>query len=206
MNYKLRRISLQLLDIQSKIDSIGSNLSKIMKKLPSSVDREIIAVHSLRNGLSVTEPVIKQATTCYCTFTWKAEIQSYIHMVRMGKPLSLYSPPFYTSRQGYKACLRLYMNGDGCGKSTHLCLFFVIMRGEYDTLLQWPIRLIVSLTLLDQHEDKQLKSKSITFSVVIQRPMSNVNIASGCLKFSLLNSSAHIKDSTMIFQCSVIGL
>lgn len=26
------------------------------------------------------------------------------------------------------------------GKRTHLSLFIVIMRGEYDALLQWPFR------------------------------------------------------------------
>ncbi len=117
---KLRRISQQSSDIQSKIDCIGSILLNIMKEVPSGVDREKIAVCNLQNGHSVIESIIKQATTCYCTFTWKTEIQSYIHEVKMGKPLSLYSSPFYT---GYKASLRLYMNGDDYGKNTHLSLF-----------------------------------------------------------------------------------
>ena len=47
---------------------------------------------------------------------------------------------FYTAKYGYKLCLRLYLNGDGTGKRTHLSLFIVIMRGEYDALLPWPFR------------------------------------------------------------------
>lgn len=47
---------------------------------------------------------------------------------------------FYTAKYGYKLCLRLYLNGDGTGKRTHLSLFIVIMRGEYDALLSWPFR------------------------------------------------------------------
>lgn len=35
-------------------------------------------------------------------------------------------------------CLRLYLNGDGTGRGTHLSLFFVVMRGKYDALLKWP--------------------------------------------------------------------
>lgn len=52
------------------------------------------------------------------------------------------APPaaFYTAKYGYKLCLRLYLNGDGSGKKTHLSLFIVIMRGEYDALLPWPFR------------------------------------------------------------------
>ena len=45
---------------------------------------------------------------------------------------------FYTSRYGYKMCLRAYLNGDGTGRGTHLSLFFVLMRGPHDALLRWP--------------------------------------------------------------------
>ena len=39
--------------------------------------------------------------------------------------MSLYSQPFYTGRYGYKMCGRVYLNGDGMGKGTHLSLFFL---------------------------------------------------------------------------------
>ena len=41
---------------------------------------------------------------------------------------------------GYKLCARIYLNGDGMGKTTHVSLFFVIMRGQFDALLKWPFR------------------------------------------------------------------
>ena len=33
-----------------------------------------------------------------------------------GRTPSIYSTPFYTSRAGYKMCVRIYLNGDGMGK------------------------------------------------------------------------------------------
>ena len=54
--------------------------------------------------------------------------------------MSLYSQPFYTGCYGFKMCGRVTLNGDGMGKGTHLSLFFVLMRGEYDALLEWPFR------------------------------------------------------------------
>lgn len=45
---------------------------------------------------------------------------------------------FYTSRYGYKMCLRIYLDGDGTGRGTHLSLFFVVMKGPNDALLRWP--------------------------------------------------------------------
>lgn len=53
-------------------------------------------------------------------------------------------PAFYTSKYGYKMCLRIYLNGDGTGRGTHLSLFFVVMRGHSDALLKWPFNQKVS--------------------------------------------------------------
>lgn len=55
---------------------------------------------------------------------------------------------FYTSKYGYKMCLRIYLNGDGTGRGTHLSLFFVVMRGHSDALLKWPFNQKVSLISL----------------------------------------------------------
>lgn len=52
--------------------------------------------------------------------------------------LSCSLPAFYTSKYGYKMCLRIYLNGDGTGRGSHLSLFFVVMRGLSDALLKWP--------------------------------------------------------------------
>lgn len=44
-------------------------------------------------------------------------------------------------------CLRIYLNGDGTGRGTHLSLFFVVMRGHSDALLKWPFNQKVTLIL-----------------------------------------------------------
>lgn len=46
-----------------------------------------------------------------------------------GNQVSFYSPCYFTSRYGYKMCARIYLNGDGIGKGTHISIFFVVMRG-----------------------------------------------------------------------------
>ena len=48
-----------------------------------------------------------------------------------GVKTALYSQPFYSAQFGYKMCAKIYMNGDGIGKGTHLSLFFVVMKGEF---------------------------------------------------------------------------
>ena len=45
-------------------------------------------------------------------------------------------------------CIRAYLNGDGSGYKTHLSLFFVLMKGEYDALLRWSFDYKVSMILV----------------------------------------------------------
>jgi TNF receptor-associated factor 3 len=71
-----------------------------------------------------------------------------------GGTLSLYSQPFYTSRYGYKLCARVYLNGDGAGKNSHVSFFLVVMQGDYDDLLTWPFKQRVTLCLLDQRTQR----------------------------------------------------
>ena len=77
-----------------------------------------------------------QATNYNGHFVWKIpEVARRRDEAITGKTISLYSAPSYTSRFGYKLCLRLYMDGDGSGKGTHLSFFLMMMKGEYDALL-----------------------------------------------------------------------
>ena len=49
------------------------------------------------------------------------------------------SPPFYV-KEGYKMCLVVYPNGTGKGEGTHVSLSLVLVKGEFDDQLEWPIR------------------------------------------------------------------
>ena len=143
------------------------------------------------------------------TFIWKIpEVRKRRGEARSGRTISLYSAPFYTSRHGYKMCLRLYMDGDGSGKGTHFSFFLTLMRGEYDALLPWPFRQTVTLMLLDQDKQKDIfqSFRPDPSSSSFQRPIHEMNVASGCPKFaplSILDNPSYVKDDTMFMKCRV---
>ncbi|KAM5258728.1 TNF receptor-associated factor 1 isoform 1-T4 [Hipposideros larvatus] len=145
------------------------------------------------------------------TFLWKiTNVTRRCHESACGRTVSLFSPAFYTSKYGYKLCLRLYLNGDGAGKKTHLSLFIVIMKGEYDALLPWPFRNKVTFMLLDQNNREHAIDafRPDLSSASFQRPHSETNVASGCPLFfplSRLQSPKHayVKDDTMFLKCIV---
>ena len=152
-----------------------------------------------------------QATSYNGKYIWKIpEVARRWGEAKDGKTLSLYSAPFYTSRHGYRMCLRLYLNGDGTGKGSHLSYFLTIMRGEFDALLQWPFQQVVRLVLRSQNtsakNDIRHCFKPDAYSSSFMRPNSDMNIASGCPKFapvSVLSDEAYVQDDTMFLQCHI---
>ena len=64
-----------------------------------------------------------------------------------------YSPCFYSHSCGYKMQLQVYPNGDGTGRGTHVSVKVALMPGEFDDLLCWPFRGIITLHLLNQRRD-----------------------------------------------------
>ena len=125
-----------------------------------------------------------------------------------GQQVSFYSPCFFTSRYGYKMCARLYLNGDGMGRGTHISVFFVVMRGQYDALLRWPFRQKVTFMLLDQDNVEHVIDafRPDPSSSSFQRPRRETNIASGCPMFcplGELNNHAYVRDETMFLKIIV---
>ena len=125
-----------------------------------------------------------------------------------GNQVSFYSPFFFTSRYGYKMCARIYLNGDGIGRGTHISIFFVVMRGQHDALLRWPFRQKVTFMLLDQDNVEHVIDafRPDPSSSSFQRPRRETNIASGCPTFcplSELNNHAYVRDDTMFLKIIV---
>ena len=63
-------------------------------------------------------------------FLWKIEgYQRKRQDAINGVITALYSPHFYSAQNGYKLCAKIFLNGDGFGKGTHLSLFLFVMKG-----------------------------------------------------------------------------
>ncbi|NXB22847.1 TRAF2 factor, partial [Rhagologus leucostigma] len=144
-------------------------------------------------------------------FLWKiTDVGRKLQDSVTGRTVGLYSPAFYTAKYGYKVCLRVYLNGDGTGKGTHMSLFFVVMKGDYDALLPWPFRHKVTFMLLDQNNREHIIDafRPDLTSASFQRPVNDMNVASGCpmfLPLSKLQSPKHayVKEDTLFLKCII---
>jgi len=117
--------------------------------------------------------------------------------------LSLYSQPFYTSRYGYKMCARVYLNGVGAGRGSHVSLCFVVMQGNYDELLTWPFHQRVTLSLLDQRGTRRHVAKA--FRSMFQRPTNTMLGYPLFIEHSKLEAadSPYLVNDTLFFKVTV---
>jgi hypothetical protein len=131
--------------------------------------------------------------------------------LRGDKQFFLTSPPFYTSPDGYKMCVRLCLNGADSSQSTYLSIFLVLMRGEFDALLPWPFSFQVIVCLYDLINPENHITKSFstdTKSKSFQRPEVEMNIGSGISHFipkSIIQqeNSSHVSDGSIYIKVMV---
>nr|XP_015217995.1 PREDICTED: TNF receptor-associated factor 5 [Lepisosteus oculatus]XP_015217996.1 PREDICTED: TNF receptor-associated factor 5 [Lepisosteus oculatus] len=154
-----------------------------------------------------------EATSYNGKLIWKIQdFQKRKEAAAEGRAPSMFSMPFYTSRSGYKLCARAYLNGDGAGRGTHLSLYIVLMRGDFDSLLPWPFRQTVTLMILDQSGNKSDildYFKPDPASNSFRRPTGEMNVASGFPCFvshaDLENpkNGVYVKDETLFVKVKV---
>ncbi len=143
------------------------------------------------------------------TMVWKIpQFSQRMSDAQSGKYTSIFSLPFYTGRYGFKMCLRLYILGDGIGKGNHMSLFFVLMKGEFDNILQWPFSHKVTFKLINQGTGKDVVDtfQPDPMSTSFRKPRSDMNIASGCPRFvshDELKTGGFIVDDTVFIKCLV---
>jgi FtsZ-binding cell division protein ZapB len=131
-NLRERNMTLER-EVRDKI-SIVDRLRSRMDQMDESLALNTVKITDLE---SQRGPRAQQAIHSYNgTLVWK--IESYQRKRQdaiNGVKTALYSPPFYSAQYGYKMCAKIYMNGDGFGKGSHLSLFFVVVRGELNDFL-----------------------------------------------------------------------
>ncbi|XP_031719139.1 TNF receptor-associated factor 5 [Anarrhichthys ocellatus] len=228
------------LDVQQVSRGLGPGLEEL-EELRKSLDamlQEVSAAEALREHLGALEENLKQhsglldlhaaqlcrneqhlqelqATSYNGKLIWKIEdFKSRREAEVNGQQPCLSSVPFHTGTCGYKMASRVYLNGDGEGRETHLSLYVVLMPGDFDALLPWPFKQAVSLSVLDQSgaaNHRSLSFRPDPTSKSFQRPAaesaSNVAVGFSCFlplnKLETPQNAAFVKDDTLFVKVKV---
>ncbi|CAF3548956.1 unnamed protein product [Rotaria sp. Silwood1] len=217
LNNDAQRLSNESFQMQIRLSTWTEELSKVKLSVEeSNVFLEKVK-HSLdifnQDLLSLQEEINDRQCVSYDGIcVWKiSNFREKMIDAQSERQTSIYSPPFYSSPNGYKMRARLYLNGDGNARRTHMSLFFVLMRGLNDPILKFPFNYTVTFCLYDQTSTQRhiidsfrpdIKSSSF------QRPRSDVNIANGIPKFFPLEiiqqeGNPYVRDDTMFIKVMV---
>ncbi|CAF3499751.1 unnamed protein product [Rotaria socialis] len=217
LNDDTQRLSSESIKLQSSIESLTQDIGSLklnVQEQSSFLDgvkpnQEILQqdVASLKQKIDDLQYVSYDATLIWKIVSFNEKMTD----AQSERQTSIYSPPFYSSPTGYKMRARLYLNGDGNARRTHMSLFFVLMRGPNDAILKFPFNYKVTFCLYDQTPQQRhiidsfrpdIKSNSF------QRPRSEMNIASGIPKFFPLamiqqEGNPYVRDDTMFIKVMV---
>ncbi|KAA0712549.1 TNF receptor-associated factor 5 [Triplophysa tibetana] len=230
--------SLRICSMQHELKDLrgvlGSELHDELPSLRASLDslrQQVAVTESLREHLGVLEQTCQRHTrlldiqmeqlqfndqrfhqlesnTFDGKLIWK--VRDYWRLKEAGIPVN--SMPFYTSRSGYKLSIRAYLGGDSSGRGTHLSLYVMIMRGEFDSLLPWPFCQNITLTLLDQSGSRNHVSSTFTPDAISDsfcRPTSDSNVATGFPRFishgdlEIPRNAVYVRDDTLFIKAKV---
>ncbi|CAF3744782.1 unnamed protein product [Rotaria sordida] len=212
-----QRISNELLQCQIKLQTLVEDFSQVKLSVEES--------HSFLEGVKHNQDILNQDLTSLKekindmqyvsydgTFIWKiTNFQEKMTDAQSERQASIYSPPFYSSLTGYKMRARLYINGDGNARRTHMSLFFVLMRSLNDPILKFPFAYKVTFCMYDQTPEQRHIIDSFRPDIrsnSFQRPRSEMNIASGIPKFFPLamiqqEGNPYVRDDTMFIKVMV---
>ena len=137
---------------------------------------------------------------------WKIDkIDFRMTQTSSGKVAVLHSAPSYTKQYEYKYCTWLCLQGDGMERPTHVSLFFVVMKSEYDHLLNWPMLKRITFELINQVNEVESVIESFVSnprSSYFQRPTNDMSVASGCPMF--IPIERFLTEGFVVYNCAYI--
>ena len=146
------------LHFQLAIETITEQQKKINRQQEeiSELQKEIKAVQAEQKMMSYNIMAGQVGQSGQCVFN-----MTKYHRHKSSKQ-GWYSPPFYTHPGGYKMCVGVNANGCGAATGTHVSVFVYLMKGKNDDNLPWPFTGEITITLLNQLEDENHHTRTIS--------------------------------------------
>ncbi|XP_022790457.1 TNF receptor-associated factor 6-like [Stylophora pistillata] len=205
-------------ELQSKIEELDNLITLLSNEGDHLKQRQETNEAQMRHetplcGLEIDDRFGRQVDGMY---TWKIEnFRDCFQDAISGTSTAKYSPPFYTSKYGgYKLRMRINLNGVDDGVSKHMALFLHLREGDYDAILDWPLKREFRLSILDQSEDKEMHhdiSKALVPKPhwrACQRPPENYFRGFGYKEFAPLEQilqPQYTKNDTLLVKFEMIG-
>lgn len=201
---ELNKTQIQLNNTQTQLNNSQETTVELVRKV-DWLERQLKEKLNKKQVNKAVPKVMQMKTR----FIWK--IDNFSEMLRKAKreeKFKIKSQPFYSHSCGYKLQLSLYPNGHGSGTNSHLSVYYNVLKGEYDALLPWPVKITMKITLIDQHPGEILKDnvESYISLTVSERPKSSNWNSRGSHQFlsqEKLMTRCYLEHDTMFLRVDV---
>ena len=190
----------------------GARLKKdvdVVKSKVTDMENEHLKVNETIREMNLKIQLVENKTM-NGELIWKIDKLDFrMAQAKLGKVTALHSAPCYTKQYEYKYCIRLYLHGDGMGRATHVSIFFVVMKSEYDKLLPWPMQKQVTFELINLENETESVIETFVSNPKLssfQRPTKNMNVATGCPRFISIEqflNGGFVKDNCAFIRTTV---
>ena len=213
---KLKQVELECTKLKESELQLSDQLEQVELELSDKLKQvELECAECKESELQLSDKLKQVSDQVNSTlFTWRIQnFDQSLQAAKEGSKEQLNSEPFYTSPHKYKMKIQLYPNGNRAAKNTHLSVFLIIMKGEYDAILPWPFLPQVTFTLIDQQEDtSQRENVVMSFKAnpslmeSFVRPVGNQNLGRGYGNFvshEKLQTRRYIVDNTIFLKAKI---
>ena len=182
-----------------KLKELSDNGAKTMESLHQIVKNMEKIIDELKTR-SISGPKLISSNG---TYTWKVNFRSI-----NDNGQTIVSEPFYTSQSGYKMALTCGINVDNESQKQYASISFIILCGEFDSILRWPLQFPINLMILDLSGKKRDIVHTVlpnTQKMEFVKPSSDKNttfhITQFCAADTLLEPShGYMQDNFMLVQ------
>ena len=141
--------------IEDELNEAKNKSKKIEDKYDNAVALLNETMAALKNAVGLLQLSNVKHTNM---FLWRIDgFSDILEKAKNEGKEKIYSDQLYTKTEtdgyGYKLKVLICPNGIGDAKNTHLSVYIIIMKGEYDAILPWPFNEKVKFTLIDQQDE-----------------------------------------------------
>lgn len=196
---------------------VESHLALALRGLEAT-QIQVRALLSLVKDQSQQIKRLEKMTKNYAPYIWKIpDFQAVYDRAVTGEQETVLSEPFYLYKNGYKLRIKLMPNGGNTlhtkvnkeVKGKFLSVYVKVVPGEYDSILPWPLKEKLCITLIDQ---QVYNGERVNISELIDfekanwcQPFEETDVGLGFSKFvhqTSLQTRSYLKNNTIFIMVS----
>jgi hypothetical protein len=212
---RLSELEQQITNVSTNISTLEDLTTKITSQQQKIVQLEQQSsqyqqdITELKQQISEITSITNINNRNYGELIWKIDnYNEKLLEAKVGIQTAIYSPSFYSKQYGHHLKIKMYLDGDSFGKGSHISVYIMVCKGEFDNIIKWPLNAVFHFTVINQEVAGDDFFESIITepaSNSSQKPVSSRNIPTGYPLFlPQKDLKKFIKDDVIFLKINVI--